>query len=339
VRAILRVAAACAALALFVGAAHFLRISGGGAPDYPDATITAASQEIIVDIPAGATGSQIAALLEEKGVVKSAEALFRLFVGDKRSERIAPGGHRLTLTISAQQALEQLLDHDRIPGLIKVFEGEWNSEVLATLRQSGYSQAELDRALKKLVLPQGFSSAEGLLFPAQYSFESNTPAADVLQSMVDAGVKALDDVGIVNAQGRYSAAQLVTIASIIQQEGDTKDFAKISRVIRNRLEIGMRLQLDSTVHYIKRTRGSVFLSTKSTLISSPYNTYQRYGLPPTPIGNPGKAALAAALKPEAGDWLFFITLKPGDTRFTKSLEEFNIWKREYKKNLAAGAFS
>jgi UPF0755 protein len=100
----------------------------------------------------------------------------------------------------------------------------------------------------------------------------------------------------------------------------------------------MPLQLDSTVHYLKNTRGQIFLSNKSTKLKSPYNTYQNYGLPPAPIGNPGLAALKAAIAPAEGDWLFFITVAPGDTRFTKSFSEFNSWKLVYQKNRKAGAF-
>jgi UPF0755 protein len=136
----------------------------------------------------------------------------------------------------------------------------------------------------------------------------------------------------------FSATKLLTIASIVQAEGDEKDFPKVSRVIRNRLAIGMPLQMDSTIHFIKKVRGQIFLSTQSTLINSPYNTYKRYGLPPGPIGSPGVAAITAALKPDVGDWLYFITVAPGDTRFTKSLDEFNSWKALYAKNRKAGAF-
>jgi UPF0755 protein len=100
----------------------------------------------------------------------------------------------------------------------------------------------------------------------------------------------------------------------------------------------MPLQFDSTVHYVKKTRGSVFLSTQSTLINSPFNTYRRYGLPPGPINNPGADALQAAIKPAVGDWLYFITVAPFDTRFTDSISQFNSWKLEYKKNLRDGKF-
>jgi UPF0755 protein len=100
----------------------------------------------------------------------------------------------------------------------------------------------------------------------------------------------------------------------------------------------MPLQFDSTVHYIKGSRGSVFLSTQSTFINSPYNTYRRTGLPPTPINNPGAKAMYAAFHPELGAWLYFITVEPGDTRFTNSYQEFSQWKTLYKKNLRAGKF-
>jgi UPF0755 protein len=87
-----------------------------------------------------------------------------------------------------------------------------------------------------------------------------------------------------------------------------------------------------------KERGSIFLSTKSTLLKSPYNTYRRYGLPPTPINNPGRLAMQAAVNPEQGDWIYFITVAPGDTRFTADFSQFNEWKVLYRKNLRSGKF-
>ena len=100
----------------------------------------------------------------------------------------------------------------------------------------------------------------------------------------------------------------------------------------------MPLQMDSTVHFVKKLRGEIFLSSQSTLVNSPYNTYKKYGLPPGPICSPGADAIEAALKPAVGDWLYFITVAPGDTRFTKSIDEFNSWKAIYVKNRKAGVF-
>ena len=156
--------------------------------------------------------------------------------------------------------------------------------------------------------------------------------------MVDRFAVEASASGLDTSTDKYSPAQLLVIASIIQAEADLADFAKVSQVIRNRLSIGMPLQMDSTVHYIRKVRGEIFLSTKATLAKSPYNTYKRYGLPPGAIGNPGRAAIDAALRPENGDWLFFITVAPGDTRFTKSNDQFLEWKQLYEKNRRAGAF-
>lgn len=331
----------CAALA-FVGvltfSIHTFRSHVSQAPDYATTTIDNSSPRVVIEIPAGATGSQVGQILYENNITKSAVAFFRIAVADPRSAKVAPGAHELNTKISARQALDQLLDPSRIPNLIKIFEGGWKSEVIESLLKYGFTKNEIDDAFKRVILPKGFTNVEGLLFPAQYSFSAGTSALQAIQAMVDRFSHESSGRELLAAKGKLTPAQLLTIASLVQAEGDTQDFDRISRVIRNRLDISMPLQLDSTVHYVKKVRGQIFLSTNSTLINSPYNTYRKYGLPPSPIGNPGSQAIAAALKPADGDWLFFITVAPGDTRFTQSNEEFLMWKALYEKNRKAGAF-
>ena len=330
--------AVVAILVIAIGAIFVMRIGPSTAPDYPINTALSAASEVIIDIPAGSSGSAIAVLLFDSEVIKSSEAFFRVAVGDKRSEKIAPGNHRLTKTISAQQALDQLLDPERIPNLIKVYEGSWKSEIAKSLVKYGFSANEVSRALATAKLPDGFRDSEGLLFPAQYSFVKGTTANEAVQAMVDRFTQEPAAKELLLGTQKFKPSQLLTIASIIQAEGEQKDFAKVSSVIYNRLKIGMPLQMDSTVHFVKKLRGEIFLSSQSTLINSPYNTYKKYGLPPGPICSPGADAISAALKPAVGDWLYFITVAPGDTRFTKSLEEFNSWKAIYVKNRKAGVF-
>ena len=326
-------------LALLTLSALYISSSGPSvAPDFPTNTMIAEQPEVVIEIPQGSSGSEIAKLLFENKVTKSSEAFFRVAVGDKRSEKIAPGNHRISQNISARQALEQLLDPNRIPNLIKIYEGGWKSEVTDALRKYGFTSTEIAAAFRQAKLPQGFKDIEGLLFPAQYTFAKGVTAQQAVQAMVDRFTSETVSQQLLQGSSEFSAAQLLTIASIVQAEGDAKDYAQVSRVIRNRLKIGMPLQLDSTVHFVKKVRGQIFLSTQSTLINSPYNTYKRYGLPPGPIGSPGIEAMKAALEPATGDWLFFITVAPGDTRFTKSIEEFNSWKSLYEKNRKAGAF-
>ncbi len=330
--------AVVAILVIAIGAIFVMRIGPSTAPDYPINTTLSAASEVIIDIPAGSSGSAIAVLLFDSEIIKSSEAFFRVAVGDKRSEKIAPGNHRLTKTISAQQALDQLLDPERIPNLIKVYEGSWKSEIAKSLVKYGFSTNEVSRALATAKLPDGFRNSEGLLFPAQYSFVKGTTSNEAVQAMVDRFTREPAAKELLLGTQKFKPSQLLTIASIIQAEGEQKDFAKVSRVIYNRLKIGMPLQMDSTVHFVKKLRGEIFLSSQSTLINSPYNTYKKYGLPPGPICSPGADAISAALKPAVGDWLYFITVAPGDTRFTKSLEEFNSWKAIYVKNRKAGVF-
>ena len=333
-----RLIAAGLVIFLFTFSLFLIRSLSSTTPDYNTLTSVEGLEEVTIEIPTGASGSEIAGILYEAGVVKSTQAFFRVAVADERSQKVAPGSHRLTLKISAQQALEQLLDPERIPNLIRINEGAWRSEIQEAFLSYGFTRSEISRAFSSLKLPKGFSSSEGLLFPAQYSFPEGTTAAQAAQRLVERFTEDRYAKILLQGSAQYSPQQLLTIASIIQAEGSTQDFSKVSRVIYNRLKIGMPLQMDSTVHYIMQARGDIFLSRKSTMLNSPYNTYRRYGLPPGPICSPGADAIKAALEPVAGDWLYFITVAPGDTRFTSSLDEFNTWKAIYTKNRKAGAF-
>ena len=334
--ALARIAVALGLLFAITLSLHFVRVPGSTAPDFPCGSSTQLRANI--NIAEGEPGSQIAQSLFEAGVVKSAESYFRVAVGDPRSQKVAPGNHEIDKKICAAEALEQLLDSDRILGLINIVEGAWFSEILPQFSAANFSASDISSALKLVAKPKGFTSIEGLLFPAQYSFASGTTAQAAIQSMIDRAAKEMKAAGIYSSREKFTPQQFLIIASLLQAEGNTGDFAKISQVIRNRLSKGMPLQFDSTVHYVKKTRGSVFLSTQSTLINSPYNTYRRYGLPPGPINNPGADALRAAVNPTPGDWLYFITVAPFDTRFTSDINQFNNWKIEYKKNLRAGKF-
>ncbi len=334
-QSLLRIFAGLAFVGVLTGSLFLIRTHGSGSPDFAETT---SGQSVDIEIPEGATGSDIAKILVDAGVVKSNSAFFQVAVGNSDSSRIAPGSHRIDLHISALSALSQLLDSKRISNLIKVPEGAWTSEVIDLLVKSGFKKNELLDALQTMKLPTDFPSSEGIFFPAQYSFAKNTSAAQAIEVMVRRFESEAVQAGLTSATDGFSPLQLLTIASIIQAEGDAGDFSKISRVIRNRLTVGMQLQMDTTVHYVLKTRGQVFLSSQSTQVSSPYNTYRNYGLPPGPIGNPGRAAMNAALAPDTGDWLYFITVKPGDTRFTKSDSQFLTWKQEYEKNLRAGLF-
>lgn len=334
---LVRAIAALIASVLVIYLLSIIKSGPGAAADFA-CTSDPGQQSATIEVASGETGLEIARELFEKDVIASSEVFFRLAVADPKASLIAPGVHIIDTQICAQTALDQLLDSKRIAGLIAVSEGAWVSEIKKLFSKAGYPQDEVKTAFANADVPKPFTQLEGLLFPAQYSFAQGTKTEVALKKMISRGLAEVVKAGFLSKPSKYSPQQLLTIASIIQAEGGDGDFTKVSRVIYNRLKIGMPLQMDSTVHFVMESRGNIFLSTKSTMINSPYNTYRKYGLPPGPIGNPGSEAMKAALSPAAGDWLYFITVEPQDTRFTNSLEEFNSWKAIYKANLRAGKF-
>lgn len=296
--------------------------------------------ETTVQVANGENGSDIAISLQKAGVVKTSKSFLKVALNDSRSRAIAPGTHRVNTHIPAVTALAQMLDGKRIVGLINVKEGSTLSDVISLLKSSpSISQRAFSRWKSvKPSIPNKSASLEGMLFPAQYSFAQGTSAQSAVETMSRRFQESLSSSHLDKGYEKYDAYQMLTIASMIQVEGDSSDFSKIARVILNRLTIGMPLQLNSTVQYAANLRGQIALSTASTQIDSPYNTYRNVGLPPTPISNPGMAAIDAALHPATGDWIYFITVKPGDTRFTRSFAQFGGWEVLFHKNLAAGAF-
>jgi uncharacterized YceG family protein len=192
----------------------------------------------------------------------------------------------------------------------------------ALVLPAGSSKKSLEKAHLKLP-NEAEGNPEGYLFPGRYSIAGNPTPESLLKHMVDTADEKFSDAPIAagaqrNAMNTYQA---VTIASIVQAESDSKaDMPKVARVIVNRLERGLPLQMDSTVNYaLNRSGGRLSDDDKKT--DSPYNTYQRPGLPPTPIGSPSQEAMRAAVTPAPGDWLYFVTVKPGDTRFTADFAE------------------
>ena len=302
--------------------------------DYLPTTTTSQVEIVIED---GDSGTQIAQKLEKAGVIKASKVFYKVAINDKRSNSISPGIHKIDLKISARSALEQLLDPKRNLGLFGFIEGLRKNEILDLLAKSKLVTGKLTQTIKPDALYKS-DNLEGFLFPAQYSFSPGTLIDDAVNQMVQRFNLAAKESKIDQGYKEFSPLELVTIASIIQAEGDPQDFTKIAQVIYNRLKIGMPLQMNTTVEYAANLRGKIRLPYKQLEVNSRYNTYKYRGLPPGPIGNPGQAALNASVTPDSGDWIYFITVKPQDTRFTKSYDQFNIWADEFRKNEKAGLF-
>ncbi|WP_078912386.1 endolytic transglycosylase MltG [Streptomyces sp. NRRL S-646] len=183
-----------------------------------------------------------------------------------------------------------------------------------------------EKALAKarLKLPRDAAgNPEGYLFPATYPVTKKTTPESLLSFMVNTANKKFNGAPVAAGAQRnaMNVYQAVTVASIVQAEAASKaDMGKVARVVFNRLERGMPLQMDSTLNYALK-RATLKTSADDTKLTSPYNSYQRMGLPPTPIDNPGEEAMRATINPPAGDWLYFVTVRPGDTRFTADFAE------------------
>ena len=295
--------------------------------------------EIVFLVQDGELGSSIAQNLENQGVVKSAAKFIEEFNRDPKASGISPGSHSIQTQIPARTAIEQLLDPKRMKSALVVREGSTFASVLSLLKTNeNIARTKTGYGAVKPVYANPRNSLEGSLFPARYSFEANTSVERALKTMVAKAKSEYTRLGVDAGFDKYEPFEVLTIASMVQIEGDPSNFSKVARVIYNRLRIGMALQLNATVQYATNSQGQIMLSNKATKINSPYNTYRFAGLPPTPIANPSNDAIVATLNPAKGDWLYFITVAPKDTRFTKDFTEFSEWNTEFNKNVAAGKF-
>ena len=308
--------------------------------DFPAGT---AGPEIEVNIPAGSSGVEIGRILAKEGVVKTSVIFFRAATADKRAESISAGLYLVNTHLSAKEAIEQLLDKKRLQGKFLIIEGARLSEIKTNLVKIGFTAEQVDKALNSIKTPRGFETdnLEGLLFPANYTILPDEEVSTLLQGALDRFAQELKNISFDDyaKELNLKPAELLTIASIVQAEGFTdEDFGKVSRVIYNRLKIGMPLQMDSTLLYANKSRGEIRVTNRELKIASKYNTYKYKGLPPGPIGSPGGAALVATIKPTPGNWLYFVTVSPGETKFTESYSEFLTFKAEFIRNYKAGLF-
>ncbi|MEU2184025.1 endolytic transglycosylase MltG [Streptomyces thermolilacinus] len=195
-----------------------------------------------------------------------------------------------------------------------------------TRAQAGSARLGLPAAAK--------GNPEGFLFPATYPIDSKTTPGGLLRYMVTTAGERFGTPKVTQGSLRSSLSlyETVTVASIVQAEADTEDdMGKVARVIHNRLARGMPLQMDSTLNYAL-DRSTLDTSHADTRIESPFNTYTTTGLPPAPIGNPGEQAVHATIAPPPGDWLYFVTVNPGDTRFTADYDEHLANVAEFNHN-------
>ncbi|MGW9269400.1 endolytic transglycosylase MltG [Microbacterium sp. NPDC055599] len=283
-----------------------------------------ATGEVYVTIKSGDTGQPVSAALHEAGVTKTADVFYDYLIDEGIAVTFYPGVYRLQKKMTAEAALAALQDKEnKLENTVSVSEGGTIKSSLPAMAETlGLPLADFEAAVADpSVYGVQAQSLEGWLFPAVYTFDPGVTATQAIQQMVDRTREALDAAGV----PADDAQRVLTIASIIQREGRTDDFAKVSRVIENRLAIDMKLQMDSTAQYGYGSlhEGVVSSSAEALEDPNPWNTYVNTGLPVTPIASPSEAAIKAAMQPADGPWLYFVTvnLSTGETQFSETLAE------------------
>lgn len=302
--------------------------------------------EILVAIPKGAGIRQIKTLLGEKGLIKDDIRfliLLRLLreIEKKDPPKLRAGEFSLPRGLTPLELIRVLNKAKPVAHRITVPEGLTMNQIAELFAKAGWADAAVFLQLchdKAFIQSFGLEtdSLEGYLFPETYSLvRGETDERGIVSAMTRRFFAVWDELKELPANQGMSRHQLLTLASIVEKEtGSAGERDLIAGVFQNRLRTGMRLQSDPTTIYgIKNFNGN--LTKADLLAAAPYNTYVISGLPPGPICNPGKAALAAALRPAETPYLYFVSKNDGSHQFSRTLEEHSRAVREYQKRRQA----
>jgi UPF0755 protein len=313
-----------------------------GTPDYPGP----GTGEVVFEVKDGDSVAEMGRGLKELDVVKSVDAFTDAAADNPDSTRIQVGFYTMRLQMKAADAVDLLVDPaNAVNAAVTIPEGLRVVDIVKILvKNTDFTKKQFDAALADtaaLGLPAyAEGNPEGYLFPATYEFGPEAQPADMLRAMVARWEQAAADVDLeAKAQALgYTPHEMMTIAAMLEAEGRGDYTPMIARVIYNRLEnpdngvtYGL-LQIDATVNYALGKPGIARLTQEEidSVADNPYNTYKQPGLPPGPIEAPGQAAMEAALNPDDGDWLFYVTvnLATGETKFASTEAEFLEYKAE-----------
>ena len=340
---------------VWYGLTQVLGIDIGGYDDYQGT----GEQDVVVEIPDGASTGVIAGRLVDSGVVASSKAFVEAAKGDQRVLGIQPGFYVMKTKASGENAVEKILNPESRKGRLEI-RGGWQLDDITKQDQSvepgivqrlaNASCAELNgkstcvpveelRAaastadLAELGVPDWAAPVaaalepkrrlEGLVVPGVYDVRPGSTAQELWQQVVSESATRLQASGLpkVAEETGFTPYQVLTMASLIEREAIEKDFGKVSRVTYNRLVNDMPLQYDSTVNYVL-DRPDIRTKDDDRRSAGPYNTYAIKGLPPGPISAPSPEAITAATKPEAGNWLYFVRCqKDGTSCFAENVQQ------------------
>jgi peptidoglycan lytic transglycosylase G len=287
------------------------------------------TQQTEVIVPQGSSFGSVARQLADEGVI-SHRLPFLLLARLRHVDReVKAGEYRFSPHETLDEVLRKLVEGTaQIATWVTIPEGYTAAQIAADLAAHDLGSAERYReyfAHDTIVLGgTRTKSLEGYLFPNTYLFPLNPNPPQAAKILVDEFRKELPP----DAQSRarrlgYTLPQVVTVASLVEREAKADDERPLmAGVIYNRLRKGMPLEVDATIEYIF-PQHKTEITRRDLAIDSPYNTYKYLGLPPTPIANPGRPSLLAALDPMPSDYYFYVYKGNGHHAFARTLQEHN----------------
>ncbi|TPF97023.1 hypothetical protein EP30_04895 [Bifidobacterium sp. UTCIF-39] len=313
------------------GARDALQVTRTEAADYPGP----GSGDVEFTVETGQNSVQIGDNLEKAGIVKSSAAFQQAVKNAGLENHLQPGVFQLQYRMKSDAVVKILTDSNNAKGFLVVNPGERLSTVLDQAADlSGIDRSEFQAIVEgkgEGILPaEAGGSFEGWLEPGNYNVRESKSAADIMKTMVDKRIAKLDSLGVPTGDDRE---RILKIASIAEGEVNKSDYyGKVTRVVENRLAKDMPLGMDSVIAYGNNVEPRALTKTMLSDTSNPYNSRVQKGLPPTPINQPGDNAIRAAMHPEDGDWLYFVTvnLDTGETKFTADENEFQQFSKEYE---------
>lgn len=290
-------------------------------------------EPVDVEVPEGANGYSIGAELAEQDVVASAEAFARAFDANPDAAAIQAGTHTMKLRMSAESAVALLAENKVDRAGLTVVEGHTVAQIRDTMIKNGWPEADVDAALADpaaLGLPaEAGGELEGWLAASTYEVKpETTSAADALKEMVALTVSELERLEV-PADERN---ELIIKASLVEREAPDEYRGEVARVIENRLASSEPLGLDAIDSYGRKKPSHLITKEEFQDKSFPYASRVVAGLPPTAIGAPSEASLAAVMNPPEGPWRWYVTvnLDSQETKFTDDYDEFLAFRAEYQ---------
>ncbi len=295
------------------------------------------TETIAIDVPLGTPLSGVVRILDQHGITPGNPWYWRLLARQLHvAGRLHAGEYALTPGLTPTTLLQKMAAGDVLQHHFTIVEGWTFRQLRAALAQDdGLQQtlAAIDDAEIMRRLQAGGAPPEGWFLPETYSYVKGMSDFDILHRSHEAMARLLEESWATHPMGFMleSPYQVLTLASIVEKEtARVEERPLIAGVFLHRLKLGMRLQTDPTVIYGLGARYDGNLHRRDLDTDTPYNTYTRDGLPPTPIALPGKAAVEAVMHPDPTDALYFVARGDGTHEFSATLDAHNRAVERYQ---------